>query len=61
MTDPTPTNRTGRDLVIEAVIQAGGLGWRTISLSRLSRLADGDETALPLGAPRPAAEEAARP
>ncbi|XVV35030.1 hypothetical protein ACQPXT_13680 [Streptomyces sp. CA-100214] len=51
MPDSTPPKRTGRDLVIEAVVQAGGLGWRTISLSRLARLADGDETALPLGAP----------
>ncbi|MGA5202737.1 hypothetical protein [Streptomyces variegatus] len=59
MPDTTPPQRTGRDLVIEAVVQAGGLGWRTISLSRLSRLADGDETALPLGAWRtaPAGDE----
>jgi hypothetical protein len=45
------SGRDGRDLVIEAIIQAAGLGWRTISLSRLRRLADGDTTALPLGKP----------
>lgn len=61
MTDPTPSEPTGRDLVVEAVIQAGGLGWRTISLSRLRRLADGDATALPVRAPRPAAEGGRRP
>jgi hypothetical protein len=54
MPDTPAPKRDGRDLVIEAVVQAGGLGWRTIALSRLRRLADGDETALPLsGARRP--------
>lgn len=60
MTTPPPSRPTGRDLVIEAVVQAGGLGWRTISLSRLRRLADGDATALPLPALRPTHEEGRR-
>jgi hypothetical protein len=55
------SGRDGRDLVIEAIIQAAGLGWRTISLSRLRRLADGDTTALPLGKPGPAAQAAQNP
>jgi hypothetical protein len=60
MPDTTTPKRASRDLVIEAVVQAAGLRWRTISLSRLRRLADGDETALPLGAPRDEQPEGSR-
>ncbi|MDX2813359.1 hypothetical protein PV410_12450 [Streptomyces sp. PA03-5A] len=40
MTDPD-------DLLREAVIRATALGWRTLSVRRLQRLAAGDRTALP--------------
>lgn len=34
-------------LVLEAAARAERLGWRTITLKRLQRLAEGDEKALP--------------
>jgi hypothetical protein len=34
-------------LILTAAARAERLGWRTITLKRLQRLADGDETALP--------------
>ncbi|WP_309318860.1 hypothetical protein [Streptomyces salinarius] len=60
MPNTTPPKRPGRDLVIEAIVQAGGLRWRTISLSRLWRFANGDETALPVPAPHDEQPEGGR-
>jgi hypothetical protein len=37
----------GRDLVAEGIIRANRLGWRTLTLRRLRRLAAGDTSALP--------------
>jgi hypothetical protein len=34
-------------LILEAAARAERLGWRTITLKRLRRLAEGDEKALP--------------
>ncbi|MEO3978815.1 hypothetical protein [Streptomyces sp. CAU 1734] len=42
MTDATPA-----DLLTEAARRAAALGWRTIAVSRLTRLQRGDATALP--------------
>lgn len=35
------------ELILEALARAERLGWRTITLRRLRKLAMGDETALP--------------
>ncbi|MCX5137619.1 hypothetical protein OOK06_36740 [Streptomyces sp. NBC_00340] len=42
MTEPTPADR-----VLEATRRARALGWRTITVSRLARIAAGDEKAMP--------------
>lgn len=38
---------TAAELILEALARAERLGWRTITLRRLRRLATGDEKALP--------------
>jgi hypothetical protein len=41
------TERTPADRVLEATRRARALGWRTIAVSRLTRIAAGDERAMP--------------
>ena len=52
---PFPTDETERTAdalrLLEAVHRARGLGWRTVTVDRLVRIANGDDKAMP---PHPA-------